>query len=65
MRRKLHEVERQQNKQQGSSRPDSPMNRPNVRVLLYCFKPPLPSAGGFAAASAGGRAFILPVRTQS
>ena len=26
---------------------------PGVRVLLYCFKPPFPSGGGFAAASAG------------
>jgi hypothetical protein len=30
-----------------------PDQTPNVRVLLYCFKPPHPSDGGCAAASAG------------
>jgi len=31
----------------------SPDQTPDVRVLLYCFKPPFPSSGGYAAASAG------------
>ena len=30
-----------------------PDQNPDVRVLLYWFKPPFPSGGGFAAASAG------------
>jgi hypothetical protein len=29
-----------------------------MRVLLYCFKPALASGGGFAAASAAGRALL-------
>jgi hypothetical protein len=36
----------------------------DVRVLLYCFKPPFPSDGGFAAASAG-RWGLRPSRCQS
>ena len=31
----------------------SPGQAADVRVLLYCFKPPFPSGGGCAAASAG------------
>ena len=31
----------------------SPDRPTHVRVLLYCFKPPFPSDGGSAAASAG------------
>jgi hypothetical protein len=31
---------------------------PIMRVLLYCFKPALASGGGFAAASAAGRALL-------
>ncbi|MGO9854481.1 MAG: hypothetical protein ACLPYY_05520 [Acidimicrobiales bacterium] len=32
---------------------DPPPQDEKVRTLLYCFKPPFPSDGGFAAASAG------------
>jgi hypothetical protein len=37
---------------------------PHVRVLLYCFKPPFPSDGGCAAASAG-RSGLSPRLSQT
>jgi hypothetical protein len=36
----------------------------DVRVLLYCFKPPFPSDGGCAAASAGRSGSVSPTAGQ-
>jgi hypothetical protein len=41
------------NNEQSKQQPKIPDQTPDVRVLLYCFKPPFPSGGGSAAASAG------------
>jgi hypothetical protein len=41
------------NSEQSSTQTKIPNQTPDVRVPLYCFKPPFPSDGGFAAASAG------------
>jgi hypothetical protein len=50
---KEHQAAIASNSEQSKTETKNPDQTTGVRVLLYCFKPPFPSGGGSAAASAG------------